>query len=207
MDISDLPYGVQMELCQILNQEENWKEIACKYKKNFFFSYFCFYLKNTIILPGKYFKIDNFMIKAFARSNNPTEELLEYWKQFNHSVPELFMLFYQMKHYRLMYLLKPLVDKKYHALLVNENLENTTCNLEELGLESNDNRKDKHASPNSLLKSIPKIFSSSLPQIPFNELVKATDDWSVKNFLGKGGFAFVYKGIKLFFIIIFNLSP
>lgn len=35
----------------------------------------------------------------------------------------------------------------------------------------------------------------SIPQIHYQELVEATQAWSVQNVLGKGGFGTVYKGI------------
>jgi interleukin-1 receptor-associated kinase 1 len=34
-----------------------------------------------------------------------------------------------------------------------------------------------------------------LPQIPYEELLIATDNWERRNILGKGGFGTVYKGM------------
>lgn len=50
---------------------------------------------------------------------------------------------------------------------------------------------------NSLPIKLKSSFSTLLPQIPYDELTAVTDNWNAeKNLLGKGGFAYVFRGIR-----------
>ncbi|XP_014212383.1 serine/threonine-protein kinase pelle [Copidosoma floridanum] len=206
--IYELPYSVRADLCNILNYNERWKELA-----------------------GVYMEYDVSTIQNVRKEKNPTDELLTLWGHFNHTILELFILLSRMQHYQSMDRLKPFVDSKYHVLLYNgEGNLRKIFNKDEkkisTGIPKCHQRQEFHnphkimamdkskesekilnnrargeqlvnstSNSHNLLASMPEIFSSALPCILYSELATATDYWKKENVLGKGGFGIVFKGI------------
>lgn len=109
--------------------------------------------------------------------------------------------------------IKKFVDKKYHRLIISsgpdlsllENIDPTsTPTIPGNVQHSNENNDHEDNETNKILnrplpeeselKNNPTIYNSSIPEIKYNELVEATDNWSERNILGKGGFATVFVG-------------
>ncbi|VVC27834.1 Protein kinase, ATP binding site,Protein kinase domain,Serine/threonine-protein kinase, active site,Death [Cinara cedri] len=198
--IYELPYTERMEFCNIIDMNNEWKDLGGKYMK-----FDCATLS----------KID----KAPMRSHSFTDELLTLWGQQNHTILELFIILYKMRHYQAMTILKPFVDTKYHKLIYQgnqsfsnlvksetTNLHGGVGNLIQFNTNSNEIRNNKFKCDDSNKSSTinektypdPSIISSveaCLPLITYNELEKATNYWNKENILGKGGFGIVFKGM------------
>ena len=118
-----------------------------------------------------------------------------------------------MQQYQAMEILKNLVDKKYHRLIISSrpDLSHLLQNMNSLSSpikpesapHSNENNENDDNESNKILnrplaeeselKNVHTIFAS-IPEIKYHELVEATGNWSEKNILGKGGFATVFVG-------------
>ncbi|XP_074110033.1 serine/threonine-protein kinase pelle [Cotesia typhae] len=231
--IYNLPYNARVELCNILNQNDKWEELA-----------------------GRWMQYDLLAIQNLRREKNPADELLSLWSIHNHTNLELFILLQKMQHYRAMGVLKPFIENKYHCLLekgegnlqfaikneksnqpVNE-LKIDTQNFDErmyhsptppkIVLKEYNNKIINQIGQLNLLETAPSdsnnllagsssvasrispildrtgtsqklnrlslITEISLPQIPYEELIRATDNWNQHKILGKGGFGTVYRG-------------
>ncbi|XP_014212034.1 serine/threonine-protein kinase pelle-like [Copidosoma floridanum] len=175
--IYELPYATRTKLCELLNLNSKWRKLA-----------------------GDYMKLEDETIKKLEKGDNPADELLTLWGNFNHEILELYILLYQMEDYRLMVFLQPFVEDQYHALMYLRKDKSTETSTEVTRVKTS-TKATKHRNDTSSKSCEPTskhskpLFSSSLPQIPFDEVVSATDNWNQDNFLGKGGFAFVFKGM------------
>ncbi|XP_034941995.1 pelle-like serine/threonine-protein kinase pik-1 [Chelonus insularis] len=224
--IYDLPFRERTELCNILNQNSTWEQLA-----------------------GIWMKYDVSTIYNLRKERNPTDELLSMWSIHNHTILELFILLSKMKHYRAMIILKSFVNNKYHVLidncekrvmnlLNNQNFQtvkedipegtpklnkktsclidistNVTPNQPNVKIVNNLKSDDPSNSNNSAVASplispglvhvklsdkLNKLSMSKthsvLPQISYDELMRATDGWNKRYILGRGGFGIVYKG-------------
>ncbi|XP_053971437.1 serine/threonine-protein kinase pelle isoform X3 [Hylaeus volcanicus] len=77
--IYQLPVFERKELCNILNQNDKWEELA-----------------------GIWMEYDMLTIQCLRREKNPTDELLTMWGHYNHTILELFVLLSRMQHYQAM---------------------------------------------------------------------------------------------------------
>ncbi|XP_026754171.1 serine/threonine-protein kinase pelle isoform X1 [Galleria mellonella] len=99
MYIYDLPYDVNKKLCRLLDNDDDWKELAGVH------------MKYTA------FEVNEIEQSARRLASSPTALLLTRWGQLNHRVEELYILLYHMKHVPAMQSLTPAVDARYQTLL------------------------------------------------------------------------------------------
>lgn len=161
MYIYHLPYEERKELCHILDQNNKWEELG-----------------------GSRMKYDMITIesirKEIYRGNSPTGELLTIWGHQNHTVLELFVLLYHMKHYQAMTVIKKFVDEKYHPLIKDgeDNLNTLMRNIEINKKETN--RRDSKIHPENFNCDSEKILNS--PQVVIQaQLISREDNESVIN--------------------------
>jgi interleukin-1 receptor-associated kinase 1 len=165
--------------------------------------------------------IENFQKIARDRRESPVKEVILKWSDYGHTITELFVVLSRIGATRAMEAIKPLVDKKFHRLILPDPVraeEPSKSNFQQTRREhkhqntqvfSNDNNESvatgprsdqKEAKPadvNSITHQLQNLgtYTSSIPEIDFRELQDATNNWSTENILGKGGFGTVFKGI------------
>ncbi|XP_072934943.1 serine/threonine-protein kinase pelle [Epargyreus clarus] len=224
MYIYELPYDINKELCRLLDNDDDWKELAGVHMK--------------------YSPFDVNEIEQVARrqSESPTNQLFVRWGQLNHRVEELFILFHRMNHIPALRCLAPMVDSRFHRLL---NKQDNNNGVKERSHDNHDITQQKvkvqkvvTVSSSSLPlavklmeKGIPLATSSrannfkttdtngdstrnsttddsrsdgmnkellqhasAIPMLRYEDLKEATNNWSESNLLGKGGFGQVFKG-------------
>ncbi|EFA05720.1 serine/threonine-protein kinase pelle [Tribolium castaneum] len=188
MFIYDMPFLERKKLCSILDRNNCFEELAAVHMQ---------FDSETVQ------KIS----REFFRGISPTEKLLDLWSHHNHTVFELFILLYRMKHYQAMTILKPLVDSKYHhlikqstclpELMADLKLEQEPITSEKiLNAPSCENNETKPQKPNgiSLISCVTESVGA-VPQIPYDDLRQSTNDWNTGSILGRGGFGTVFKGV------------
>lgn len=196
--IYDLPPMERSNLCAILDELDIWSILATEHMK----------YSNADIQTIK---------RAIARGCSPSDELLNMWGDLNHTVTELFILLYRMQQYEAMDAIRSSVDPKYHKLitlgqpdlsnLMNKSKSVKILNCDQLSSTcSNSNNEttnsdDSYTSSSTESKTnqpinwkIQNAKEYAIPQIDYQELLEATNNWHESNILGKGGFGTVFKG-------------
>ncbi|XP_044261243.1 serine/threonine-protein kinase pelle [Tribolium madens] len=165
MFIYDMPFLERKTLCNILDRNNSFEELAAVHMQ---------FDSETVQRVGR----------EFLRSMSPSDKLLDLWSHHNHTVLELFILLYRMKHYQAMTILKPLIDPKYHHLIKNEPTEK----ILNAPIHSCENNETKPQKPSC-------ETVGAIPQIPYDDLRQSTNDWNPGAILGRGGFGTVFKGV------------
>lgn len=132
----------------------------------------------------------NFRQKIKKNDASPVKLLLSDWSQYNHTVTELFMVLHKLGQYAAMNYLKDFVDQRFHRLIKakvqptsSANQPNLTALLSSASISSESSPPlDMHA------------LANHIPQIDYDELAKATNNWCRQRILGRGGYGTVFKG-------------
>ncbi|KAL0860918.1 hypothetical protein ABMA27_009450 [Loxostege sticticalis] len=158
MYIYDLPYEINRDLCRLLDNDDVWKELAGNMSYNAF-------------------EVNEIEQTARRNSKSPTDQLFTFWGQLNHTVTELFVLLYRMKHIPALRSLTPVVDSKYHALLLKL-CPNKGREIDTSVIDDKNNKKQKVHTDESNLIPIPvKLIEQGVP-LPTSSrgLNDSTDD-------------------------------
>ncbi|XP_046439837.1 serine/threonine-protein kinase pelle-like isoform X2 [Daphnia pulex] len=108
--IYELPYIPQRDLANILDDNNQWKEL------------------------GDFMQYNVTRLNEFGRNTqSPTMAMFSDWGQKNHTIVELFVLLSKMQHYRALEILMPYVDERYHVLVRNGELNLSKLLKTELG--------------------------------------------------------------------------
>ncbi|KAF4519636.1 hypothetical protein B566_EDAN004973 [Ephemera danica] len=95
--VCDLPYLVNEELCHLLNENNNWEELAGVHMR---------------------FTMDKIRaIRRDSRESSPAQRLMDLCSQRNVTIYELFLNLCKMQLHQATLLLKPYVAEKYHVLI------------------------------------------------------------------------------------------
>uniref|UniRef100_A0A182P6N4 non-specific serine/threonine protein kinase n=1 Tax=Anopheles epiroticus TaxID=199890 RepID=A0A182P6N4_9DIPT len=153
--------------------------------------------------------------RCCQRNNrSPAEELLDKWGNYNHTITELFVVLSREKLYNCMELIKRYVDPRYHVLIKHSQNDGQAVMATFSGADANNNPKlpnrnrhlqqpdaaDQKPNPSNSKENSPFAneladLTSLIPKISYEELTIATENWSERNILGKGGFGTVYRGV------------
>ncbi|XP_055371882.1 serine/threonine-protein kinase pelle isoform X2 [Condylostylus longicornis] len=151
--------------------------------------------------------------------NSPSDELLNMWGEHNHTITELYILLYRMKHHAAMNSIRNLVEKKYQDLIPSSYFEQLTSeqpdwkqilpnsddkkqwqnqvsnsNNESEITSTTGNSASIYGAENFIKQRDVSRYAGAIPQINYFELSDATGGWDDRCILGKGGFGTVYKG-------------
>nr|AKJ26285.1 pelle [Eriocheir sinensis] len=96
--VYDLPYTERKQLCNILDSNNDWERLGGSH------------------MNLKWGELEEFR-RAEKCGESPTNRLLQAWGQQNHTVMELFLLLWQMKHFQAMRALQSCIPEKYHRLI------------------------------------------------------------------------------------------
>ncbi|XP_001599847.1 pelle-like serine/threonine-protein kinase pik-1 [Nasonia vitripennis] len=213
--IYQLPYLERVELCKILNQNNKWEELA-----GVWMGFNNLEIQNL----RKEQNPTEELLAIWEKHNHTVLELFMLLARMHHYQAMLpIKSFVDSKYHTLLYngegnlqkllrngeLRKDTKDLKIGAqnfnqkqkcqenaakILVNNSLKDESSKILNQPMP-HDQQNETPSNSNNLLASLPAIFSTLLPRIPYSELAAATDNWKREHLLGKGGFGTVFKGI------------
>lgn len=112
--------------------------------------------------------------KEIYRGNSPTSELMTIWGHQNHTVLELFVLLYRMKHYQAMTVIKKFVDEKYHPL-IKDGEDNLNTLMRHIEIDRKEtNRRDSKIQQHNFNCDSEKILN--VPQMAFQTPILSRED-------------------------------
>ncbi|CAG4979015.1 unnamed protein product [Colias eurytheme] len=223
MYIYELPFDINKELCRLLDNDDDWKELSGVYMKY------------------SAFDINEIEQTAKRQATSPTNQLFTKWGQQNHRVEELFILLYRMKHIPALRCLVPVVDSRFHKLLQKHDsrsikdrtnlIENaykqstqkmdgsesslplpvmliekgahfpTPSRIVEVHTNTDDSNTDSTKNSSTAQSGKGDVLDdeflksvSAIPMLRYEDLREATNNWNDSNLLGRGGFGQVFKG-------------
>ncbi|OXU18478.1 hypothetical protein TSAR_010966 [Trichomalopsis sarcophagae] len=211
--IYQMPYSERVELCKILNQNNKWEELA-----GVWMGFNNLEIQNL----RKEQNPTEELLAIWEKHNHTVLELFMLLARMHHYQAMLpIKSFVDSKYHTLLYngegnlqiplrngqLRNDTKDLKIDAQNFNQNLKPQEVDAKILFNNSDKNKSEilnrpmQHdqqneilSNSNHLLASLPAIFSTCLPCIPYNELASATNNWKREHLLGKGGFGTVFKG-------------
>uniref|UniRef100_W8C2U4 non-specific serine/threonine protein kinase n=1 Tax=Ceratitis capitata TaxID=7213 RepID=W8C2U4_CERCA len=145
---------------------------------------------------------------------SPSWLLIRKWGiECKHTVTELFMLLWKREQHHAMRMLKDFVERKYQLLIprsqprltmlmANSDIKqlNGPINSSSSGVSNSNNNSSYSSSEQTAPTSTQRIeqdvreFARYMIEISYDDLTEATENWSERLKLGKGGFGTVYKG-------------
>ncbi len=145
--------------------------------------------------------------EADRKRKSPTEVLLNKWARHGHIITELFKLLANMQHFQAMEVIKNSVPQRYHIWIkpvqphltrlmspqkISGKINNANENAQQSEIFKSKDKNDQLSSKNDIKDNLKNLLN--IPEIPIDELMIATNNWSDQNILGKGGFGTVYRG-------------
>ncbi|XP_067615349.1 serine/threonine-protein kinase pelle [Eurosta solidaginis] len=146
---------------------------------------------------------------------SPSWQLIQKWGvECKHTVTELFMLLWKKEQHHAMRMLKDFVERKYQLLIPRSQPRltmlmaassdvkklNGPVNPSTSGVSNSNNNTSCSSIEESSVTSTQRIeqdvrdFARYMIEINYDELTAATENWSDRLKLGRGGFGTVYKG-------------